>query len=94
MAEEVKAPRAPKRVPKKKVCMFCVDHVEDIDYKDTASVNLQNLMPLFVDASSGSFVKLPIKNTLFIFFLLVDYFLMIICLTTFSSLRINLSSSD
>jgi small subunit ribosomal protein S18 len=34
MAEELKAPRAPKRVPKKKVCQFCVEHVEDIDYKD------------------------------------------------------------
>ncbi len=34
MAEELKAPRAPKRVPKKKVCAFCVEHVEDIDYKD------------------------------------------------------------
>ena len=32
MAEEVKAPRAPKRVPKKKACTFCVDHVDDIDY--------------------------------------------------------------
>ena len=38
MAEEVKAPRAPKRVPKKKVCTFCVDHVEDIDYKDVAKL--------------------------------------------------------
>ena len=34
MAEELKAPRAPKRVPKKKVCAFCVEHAEDIDYKD------------------------------------------------------------
>lgn len=34
MAEELKAPRAPKRVSKKKVCAFCVEHVEDIDYKD------------------------------------------------------------
>lgn len=38
MAEEVKAPRAPKRAPKKKVCMFCVDHAEDIDYKDVAKL--------------------------------------------------------
>ena len=38
MAEEVKAPRAPKRVPKKKVCTFCVDHVDDIDYKDVAKL--------------------------------------------------------
>ena len=38
MAEEVKAPRAPKRVPKKKVCTFCVDHVDDSDYKDVANL--------------------------------------------------------
>lgn len=38
MAEEIKAPRAPKRAPKKKVCVFCVDHVEDIDYKDVAKL--------------------------------------------------------
>lgn len=38
MAKEVKAPRAPKRVPKKKVCTFCVDHVDDIDYKDVAKL--------------------------------------------------------
>lgn len=31
MSEEIK--RAPKRVPKKKVCQFCVDKVNDIDYK-------------------------------------------------------------
>ena len=34
MAEEIKAPRAPKRVPKKKVCMFCADKNLVIDYKD------------------------------------------------------------
>ena len=38
MAEEVKAPRAPKRVPKKKVCQFCVNHAEDIDYKDVQTL--------------------------------------------------------
>lgn len=38
MAEEVKTLRAPKRVPKKKVCVFCVDHVDDIDYKDVAKL--------------------------------------------------------
>ena len=38
MAEEVKAPRAPKRVPKKKVCTLCVAHVDDIDYKDVAKL--------------------------------------------------------
>jgi len=32
--EELKAPHAIKRMPKKKVCMFCVEHIEDIDYKD------------------------------------------------------------
>lgn len=36
MSEENKAPRGPKRIPKKKVCIFCVEHVEDIDYKDVA----------------------------------------------------------
>ncbi len=30
------APRPPKRVPKKKVCLFCVEHIDDIDYKDVA----------------------------------------------------------
>lgn len=38
MNEEVKATRPPKRAPKKKVCIFCVDHIEDIDYKDTAKL--------------------------------------------------------
>ena len=40
MAEinEIKAPRPMKRVPKKKVCLFCVDHIEDIDYKDIAKL--------------------------------------------------------
>ena len=38
MAEDIKAPRAPKRVPKKKVCAFCVNHVEDIDYKDVQTL--------------------------------------------------------
>ncbi len=35
---EVKIPRAPKRAPKKKVCQFCVEHVDEIDYKDTAKL--------------------------------------------------------
>lgn len=35
---EVKAPRPLKRAPKKKVCIFCVEHAEDIDYKDTAKL--------------------------------------------------------
>lgn len=38
MNEEVKAARPPKRAPKKKVCIFCVEHVEDIDYKDVAKL--------------------------------------------------------
>lgn len=38
MSEEVKAPRPPKRAPKKKVCTFCVEHAEDIDYKDAAKL--------------------------------------------------------
>ncbi len=35
---EVKVPRPVKRVPKKKVCIFCVEHIDDIDYKDTAKL--------------------------------------------------------
>ena len=38
MSEEVKAPRPPKRAPKKKVCTFCVEHAETIDYKDAAKL--------------------------------------------------------
>lgn len=26
--------RRPKRAPKKKVCIFCADKIDDIDYKD------------------------------------------------------------
>ena len=35
-----KAPERPQRArrTKKKVCMFCVDKVESIDYKDTAKL--------------------------------------------------------
>ena len=46
MAEEVKesmenvapasAPRTYKRTPKKKVCQFCADKIDEIDYKDVA----------------------------------------------------------
>jgi small subunit ribosomal protein S18 len=36
MAERSERPRS--RRPKKKVCMFCVDKVESIDYKDTAKL--------------------------------------------------------
>lgn len=38
MSEEVKAPRPPKRAPKKKACTFCVEHAETIDYKDAAKL--------------------------------------------------------
>lgn len=38
MGEEMRSPRPPKRVHKKKVCVFCVEHVEDIDYKDVAKL--------------------------------------------------------
>ena len=31
MSEEVKAPRPPKRAPKKKVCVFCVEHTDYIE---------------------------------------------------------------
>ena len=34
MIEEIKKPQ--KRMPKKKVCQFCVDKMDDIDYKDVA----------------------------------------------------------
>ncbi|HPD01761.1 MAG TPA: 30S ribosomal protein S18 [Eubacteriales bacterium] len=34
MSEEVKRPL--KRAPKKKICIFCADKLEDIDYKDVA----------------------------------------------------------
>ena len=36
--EEVKAPRPARSPAKKKVCMFCVEHIEEIDYKDTAKL--------------------------------------------------------
>ncbi|MDD7458243.1 MAG: 30S ribosomal protein S18 [Clostridia bacterium] len=35
MSEEKKIQR---RMPKKKVCVFCVDKVEEIDYKDVAKL--------------------------------------------------------
>ncbi|MDE5602198.1 MAG: 30S ribosomal protein S18 [Clostridia bacterium] len=38
MADEVKTSRPPKRAPKKKVCVFCVEHATDIDYKDVAKL--------------------------------------------------------
>lgn len=30
--------RPPKKMAKKKVCMFCVDKIDDIDYKDIAKL--------------------------------------------------------
>ena len=37
MAERNDSPQRARR-PKRKVCMFCVDKVENIDYKDTAKL--------------------------------------------------------
>ena len=37
MAERNDRPQRERR-PKRKVCMFCVDKVENIDYKDTAKL--------------------------------------------------------
>lgn len=38
MAEEKKMDRPRVRRPKKKVCAFCVDKVDHIDYKDVAKL--------------------------------------------------------
>lgn len=38
MSEELKQRLAQKRMPKKKVCQFCVEKAVDIDYKDTAKL--------------------------------------------------------
>ena len=39
MSEEVKRPvQGGKRIPKKKVCQFCVDKATEIDYKDVAKL--------------------------------------------------------
>lgn len=38
MSEEKSAKRPQRRMPKKKVCQFCVDKVEAIDYKDVAKL--------------------------------------------------------
>lgn len=35
---EERKPRPPKRMPKKKVCVFCVEKSNDIDYKDVAKL--------------------------------------------------------
>ncbi len=37
MAEKTERPQRAKRA-KKKVCLFCIDKVENIDYKDTAKL--------------------------------------------------------
>ena len=37
MSEKMERPQRAKRA-KKKVCLFCVDKVESIDYKDTAKL--------------------------------------------------------
>ena len=37
MAERNDRPQRTRR-PKRKVCMFCVDKIENIDYKDTAKL--------------------------------------------------------
>ena len=36
--EKVTVKRPAKRVPRKKVCNFCVDKAEEIDYKDVAKL--------------------------------------------------------
>ena len=35
---EEKVVKRPKRIPKRKVCQFCVDKADDIDYKDVAKL--------------------------------------------------------
>jgi small subunit ribosomal protein S18 len=37
MEQVVNATKRPKRVSRKKVCNFCVDKIENIDYKDITS---------------------------------------------------------
>ena len=36
MAENMERPMRPARKNRRKVCAFCVDHIENIDYKDVA----------------------------------------------------------
>lgn len=38
MSEEKAVKRPAKRMPRKKVCIFCVDKVNEIDYKDVAKL--------------------------------------------------------
>lgn len=32
------AKRAPRKMPRKKVCLFCVDKAQEVDYKDIAKL--------------------------------------------------------
>jgi small subunit ribosomal protein S18 len=36
--EKVAAPKKYKKVSRKKVCQFCVDHLDEIDYKEVAKL--------------------------------------------------------
>ena len=40
MSEEKIVKRPIKRAPRKKVCTFCVDKIEEIDYKDVAKLRI------------------------------------------------------
>ena len=68
MSEEVKAPRPPKRAPKKKVCTFCVEHAETIDYKDAAKLRRfttekGKILPRLLSSGRGSWLCSPTKPT-------------------------------
>ena len=36
--EKAAAPKKYKKISRKKVCQFCVDHLDEIDYKDVAKL--------------------------------------------------------
>lgn len=36
--QKVQQPKKYKKVAKRKVCSFCVDHLDDVDYKDVAKL--------------------------------------------------------
>ena len=38
MSENKEVKRPPRRMMKKKVCNFCVDKIDDVDYKDLAKL--------------------------------------------------------
>ncbi|MDR3293681.1 MAG: 30S ribosomal protein S18 [Clostridiales bacterium] len=38
MADNKEVKRPMKRIPKKKVCVFCVDKIDEVDYKDVAKL--------------------------------------------------------